>query len=71
MSDEWTPPGFAVFMHRNGNTSRVGNYRTLDASRAAIERAEINRKDTLGGFFAPDTAHATYSIWTAEYTKVE
>ena len=71
MSDEWTPPGYAVFMHRNGTTSRVGNYRTMEASRVAIEQAEINRKDTLGGLFAPDTAKASYSIWKASYSKVE
>lgn len=71
MSEEWTPPGYAVFMHRNGNTSRVGNYRTMEASRAAIEQSEINRKDTLLGLIAPDTAKASYSIWKASYSKVE
>ena len=71
MADEWTPPGFAVFMHRNGKTSRVGNYRTIEASREAIRQSEFNRRDTLGGLLAPDTTHATYSIWAAEYSKVE
>lgn len=68
---DWKPAPYAVFMHRNGKQSRVGNYATLEKARKAIDLSEENRRDTLGGLFAPDNDKVTYSIWVAEWTEVK
>lgn len=65
--DGFRPGPYVVFIHvqPHKSRSRLGGFDSEEQARAAIQRNEASRRDTLGGLFEPSKAKVEYSIWRA------